>query len=180
MESKITATCNLANRQWKVITDLHADRNVQIKIGFNRNGDTALEFNNLSFGYTLKRVTNPAKDDLVRSLKFPRKGTQIQTSIEEIVFVENLVVDMLDDYEMELFVEESGVSTDHKFEFAVPMPKQPFPSWRWDGVQWYPPGEFPMPPEKDDPLAYEWSEVEQGWVKNVRDPNEVWDLPNIN
>ena len=47
-------------------------------------------------------------------------------------------------------------------------------------IQWYPPGNFPMPPEDDDPMAYEWSEEEQGWVKNVRDPNEVWDLPNIN
>ena len=180
MESKIVATCNLVNREWKIISNPAATRDLQIKIGFNRDGETELEFDNLTFGYTLWRDTDPSKDDLLRSLSLPRKGTQIATSVEEIVYVENIVVDMNDDYKIEFWVDESGVTTKHKTEFTIPIPDQPFPSWRWDGIQWYPPGEFPMPPEGDDPTAYEWSEVEQGWVKNVRDPNEVWDLPNIN
>ena len=183
MESKLTATCNLSNREWKVLGDFVPARDIQIKIGFNRDGQTALEFNDLSFGYKLFRTTDPAREDLLRSLVLPGKGTgrpKIATSTEEIIFQENLVIDMMDDYEIEFYVEESGVKSKHKYEFEIPMPEQPYPSWRWDGIQWYPPGNFPMPPEDDDPMSYEWSEAEQGWVKNVRDPNEVWDLPNIN
>ena len=180
MESKITAICNLSNRQWKIVTDLAPSRDAQIRIGFNRDGETALEFKDLSFGYTLHRTTDPSREDLLRSLKLPGKGRpQIASSTEEIIFVENIVIDMMDDYEIELFVDESGVTTKHKFEFDIPMPEQPYPSWRWDGIQWYCPGEFPMPPEGDDPQAYEWSEPEQKWVKNVDDPNKVWDLPGI-
>ncbi len=173
----ITAICDLATHTWEVRQDLQPTNEASLKLGFRRGSETKLTFKNISFGITAKRITNPAVEDVVLDMQYPRKGHAILTSVSEIVLVENCILEMCDDFNIEFWVKENGVESKTSIETTIPLPEQPYPSWRWDGIQWYAPGPFPMPPEDEDPTAYEWQEESQGWVKNVRDPEEVWDLP---
>lgn len=164
---------------WDITTELFPTKETKVNIGFvnNLDGDTIL-FNDLKFGFTLKRVTNPAMTSIVADLSYPRTGQAYLSSDRTIIESQMLVLDMCDEYTFEVFVEESGLTGSSSVEFQIPMPEQPFPSWRWDGQHWYPPGEFPMPPEGEDPTQYDWSEEEQGWVKIAVDPDIALNLPD--
>jgi len=177
MHTTITAVCDLATQVWEVRSDLQPSSDTLLKVGFRRGEQTQLTFNDLSFGVKITRTTDPSEEDVILLTALPRKNQAILSSTEEIIYTENVILDMGDNFDIEFTATEGGATCKHLIETVIPLPEQPHASWRWDGQKWYPPGAFPMPPEGDDPTAYEWSEETQGWVKNVRDPEEVWDLP---
>lgn len=175
----ITAICNLSTMTWEVTTDLFPTKEAKVNIGFTNDLDSSeIKFNDLKFGFTLKRVTNPSVNEVLADLQYPRVNQRYLSANKGVIESQMLVVDMCDDYYFEVNVEESGMTSTTSKTFTVPLPDQPFPSWRWDGQHWYPPGEFPMPPENEDPLQYEWSEDEQGWVKIAVDPDIALNHPD--
>tara|TARA_B100001287_G_C22631760_1_gene505537 strand:+ start:572 stop:1120 length:549 start_codon:yes stop_codon:yes gene_type:complete len=179
MNTTITAICDLATHTWEVNQDLKPTNGAVLKMGFRRGNEiSGLTFaEDFRFGLKVERTTDPSKEDIVLDMQFPRKGHQIVTSTSEIILIQDAIMEIADDFKVSFWVKENGGESDTSTDTTIPLPEQPYPSWRWDGIMWYAPGEFPMPPEDEDPTVYSWSEEKQSWVKDVRDPEEVWDLP---
>jgi hypothetical protein len=60
-----------------------------------------------------------------------------------------------------------GARHESSITFTIPRPKQPYPSWSWNGIFWNAPEPYP-----DDSEGYKWDEAVGAWVPHTK-PDEV-------
>ena len=170
MVNKITAIYNLATKKWSITKDLKPTKDVVFNLGFEKDGHDMITFNNLKFGFKLWRITDPRKTDMVGTRDFPFGKTKqyLRSENKILEIVDDLEISPADDFRIELYAEESGERSEFNYEFLVPLPAQPYPSWAWNGVFWEAPKQLPVDHEV---VEYRWDESKLEWISDIADPS---------
>ncbi|MAE54298.1 MAG: hypothetical protein CMI20_09395 [Opitutae bacterium] len=168
MINKLTIVYNLTTERWQITKDLKPTNDVVFNFGFEKDGFDVIQFNGLKFGLQLWRTTN-AIPDLVCTRDYPKKKGIGYNRLEGKILEtdESLVLSIADDFRLELYAENDGKRSEFTYEFTVPMPSQPYPSWKWNGRDWEPPIDQPDDTEYID---YIWDETTRSWKSNAADP----------
>lgn len=112
-------------------------------------------FNQLRFGYNLM-----IDKVVVNNNTFPRFG---EYSSSDQLHLEVCTINLLPnkEYELDIWVEESGNRTAANYTFITDIPPAPYPSWTWDNLKWVPP--IPAPTQVDGSI-YVWDEDTLSWI----------------
>lgn len=145
----IVATCELKAGRWEF--DGEADTMFAVRFAAGR--VERLYPKGLEFGYTVKVGTKtvdagswPAPNVVVREMSTQRT----------FEFRPELKAD--DKVTLKVWASESGRRIEGEFEWKVPRPPSPFPSWTWSGGMWTPPVPYPSDG------FYSWDEESGVWV----------------
>lgn len=168
MINKLTIVYNLTTERWQITKDLKPTDDVVFNFGFEKDGFDVIQFNGLKFGLKLWRTTGSVPD-LVCTRDYPKqKGIGYNRLEGKILETdETLVLSVADDFRLELYAEDSGKRSEFTYEFTVPMPSQPYPSWKWNGRSWEPPIDFP---DDQEYAEYTWDESTRSWKSDAADP----------
>lgn len=150
---------NLSSGTWEMVNSTVEAYNVALEIGFVWDNGPLVEFDNLSFGY------NASSGDKVLTLTEPAEGISYVSTDQEYVG-SYVLADARpgEDWSVEVWAENAGVSFNDVFAFNVPKPQSPYPSWVWNDEthMWQAP--IPRP---TDGRMYAWDEDAQAWVEIV-------------
>jgi hypothetical protein len=152
--SKLLATDNFKTGNWSLEIKNLAPNYADLFISFT-NEAPIVEFKNLRFGYELKQEGNIKKYNM-----FPKAGARYIRSDQPYLVVERLHFKPDQTYTLFLWAENGGKRFEKEFEITTPRPKQPYPSWIWNGERWNAPTPYP-----EDGLRYRWNEETQTWVE---------------
>jgi hypothetical protein len=150
--SIILATNNLNTQTWEIVKDITSSNFVDLHIGFT-NDLSLVSFDNLQFSYELKYNNVVEKFE-----KFPKTGIKYISSDQKFLVIDRIDVDIEKEYQLSLFVENSGKKSNISFQFMIPKPPSPYPSWIWEESVWNSPIPYP-----DDGQMYVWNEELQQW-----------------
>jgi hypothetical protein len=118
-------------------------------------GDAARIFpQDLAFGYSA--IVNGLE---AGSVEWPPSNVTIRELTPARVFPYQLEALPDDEVLLIVWASNAGVHVDAEFEFTVPRPAQPFPSWSWKDGRWVPPVAYP-----GDGELYSWDEELLGWA----------------
>ena len=171
--SRIVAIHNLTTGKWEVRKDMKPVRELTISIGFVREGMNEINFNKLSFGI---KITNKESGDLLLKRRYPIGKKEYKTNGgNQILENYDFMVDVFDDYVFEFTSSESSIDTLHREDVTVPMPQQPYPSWMWNGMEWFAPIPLPDNYYADDRVqdGVEWDEAGKRWILQVDEVNPL-------
>lgn len=125
-----------------------------IKAVLARHGQTVV-FADLAFGAVVT-----ANGSEIKRIERPRPG-EVWVQSDQDLLVSDLV-QWQPDQQIEVYawIRNAGELFEATASFTAPRPKQPYPSWTWDGTtrRWQPPVPYP-----DDALMHEWDEGAQEW-----------------
>lgn len=152
--SKLKATDNFQTGNWSLDIEDLAPNYADLFISFTDQAPV-VEFKNLKFGFELKQG-----DNIKQYGVYPPAGVRYVRTDQEYLTVDRLNLQTEQTYTLFLWAENNGERFEKEFEFTTPRPKQPYPSWTWDGEIWNPPV-----PRPDDDKLYEWDEEAQNWVE---------------
>lgn len=165
--SRIVAIHNLTTGKWEVRKDMKPVRELTISIGFIREGMTEINFNKLSFGI---KILNKETNDLLLRRRYPIGRKEYTTNNgEQILENYDFMVDVFDDYTFEFTSSESSIDSLHTEDVTVPMPEQPYPSWMWNGMEWFAPLPLPDAYYEDGRVkdTVMWDEEGKRWILDV-------------
>lgn len=165
--SRIVAIHNLTTGKWEVRKDMKPVRELTISIGFIREGMTEINFNKLSFGI---KILNKETNDLLLRRRYPIGRKEYKTNNgEQILETYDFMVDVFEDYVFEFTSSESSFDSLHTEDVTVPMPEQPYPSWMWNGVEWFAPIPLPDAYYEDNRVkdTVTWDEEGKRWILEV-------------
>jgi len=165
--SRIVAIHNLTTGKWEVRKDMKPVRELTISIGFIREGMTEIAFNKLSFGI---KILNKETGDLLLRRRYPIGKKEYTTNNgEQILETYDFTVDVFEDYVFEFASSESSFDSLHTEDVTVPMPEQPYPSWMWNGVEWFAPIPLPDAYYEDNRVkdTATWDEEGKRWILEV-------------
>lgn len=168
MINKITTVYNLTTERWQVTKDLKPTDSVVFNFGFEKDGFDVIQFNGLKFGLKLWRTT-ATTPDLVCTRDYPNKKGIAYNRLEGRILEidDTLILSVADDFRLELYAENDGKKSEFTYEFTVPMPPQPYPSWKWSGVDWIAPV---VEPDNSEYIEYTWDETTRSWATDIADP----------
>lgn len=149
---------DISNKTWVKEDQQEQSYALEVLFGFRDDGKLPVEFNSLSFGYSVY-----LGEDEVYKKSFPLDGvTYISTDQD---YLEPSVVPYLipeKNYLLNVWFENAGERSEDLLYFSLPKPPQPYPSWTYneDIGYWEPPVAIP-----DEENAYIWDEETQQWNK---------------
>jgi hypothetical protein len=151
--SNITAIHNLNTRSWNVSTTENS-LNYTLDIGFVQPGSSNVEFKDLHFGYELL-----LNGQLLQTDNYPKDFNKFISSDQAIlisVTLPQLVAEL--EYVLKIWATNDAITSDTVYNFMVPIPQQPYPSWTWNGLVWVAPTPAPAG-------MYNWNESTQEWAE---------------
>lgn len=170
MANKFTAIYNLTTKKWSISKELKVTNDSVFNFGFEKDGYDLIEFNGLEFGFKLWRTTGSIPDQ-VATRHYPYGKKQYLSSEKTILEVaDSIKLSPGDDFRIDFYAVESGERSEISYEFTTHIPTQPYPSWLWDGTNWYAPSDRPI---DSDVIDYTWNEQTTSWVSSSPDPDEA-------
>lgn len=162
-KSYIIATDDLRTGTWNIRTENLKPLKSQLIIGFTGE-PPVVEFDNLSFGYTLTKSS-----ETISEASFPREGqSYVNTEADEGQWIESisLVTIPETEYNLNMWCVNGGSRFEKDFSFTTPKPEQPFSSWTYDSetYKWNPPVSYP-----NDGELYNWNEETTSWDVDTGD-----------
>jgi len=146
---------------WNQTDDFVSNFEFPLEIGFRDNDGFPVNFNNLSFGYELKKGSS-----VISSYSFiPTTDFQYVSSDQDYLYatvIENLSPDIA--YKLKIWATNNDQNFESIYDLVLPLPPSPYPSWHWDAKtnSWQPP--VPMPSDPP-PGKWIWDEETQQWVE---------------
>jgi len=129
---------------------------VDLKFSFSLDGNTEVEFNNLSFGYSVF-----FEDFLLGADTYPKNNIEYISNGQDYLELSRVFGFRPNrNYEIEIVVNHSEESFSANLSFEVPKLDQPYKSWIWNDelIKWEAPIAFP-----EDGNFYTWNEETQSW-----------------
>ena len=154
--SKIIATDHFETQNWEVTFEDLAPNYADLFIGFTDDAPV-ITFKDLQFGYELRQDDNIKQYGI-----YPPSGIRYKRSDQEYLEVVRLNTKTDESYTLFLWAENDCQKFEKEFEFAVPRPERPYPSWKWNSKEktWKAPVPYPT-----DGNNYEWNQKTQSWVQ---------------
>lgn len=147
----------IADLSTELMSLINSDTQYQhLYLGFTDGGNAVVFFDNLSFGVSVLQGSSVIQEEV-----FPQNNFSLQSTDQEYVFDTKLhSVIAGNEYTISVWVTNAGSSWQQEFNFIVPLPPQPYPSWVWsENIQWWtPPVAYPS-----DGGNYVWNEDAQDW-----------------
>jgi len=154
--------CNLDTGEWSVDDSQLSNASTHIELGFTDNTEGPnVEFQNLRFGFILS-----SNNVEISRKEFPKDNHYYISSDQDYLHSEGLYVETDKVYDLQIWVENSGLFHKVNYQFTGPRSNQPYPSWIWDETikNWKSP--IPEPQfDSENPIAYRWSESLQSWAE---------------
>jgi hypothetical protein len=152
--SKILATDHFETQNWEITFENLAPNYADLFIGFTDDAPV-IEFKDLKFKYELKQDGN-----IKEYGEYPPPNVKYVRSDQKYLVVKRLKLTPETEYELYLWAKNDKDVFETTVEFITPRPKQPYPSWVWDGEKWNAPI-----PEPEDDMLYDWDEKNQKWIE---------------
>jgi hypothetical protein len=148
----IHGTFDLDKNHW-IISD---EPDGEISISFVSSSDNEIDISNFRFGFVVFVDGNK-----VLEKTFPGKREVFKKVDSDFVFSGIAPIKPGQIGDVTFWLEENLTRIESKFEFSIPMPESPFPSWVWNGDDW----ESPIPyPDSDFEGYYTWDEESFSWI----------------
>jgi hypothetical protein len=147
---------DIATKSWSREETDEDSFSVSIYVGFRNNGLLPVIFNDMTFGYSLKK-----NNQIISTNENPPDGIVYISSDQDYISsytVSDLIPD--EEYTIEVWSKNSGEIWEESFNFTLPRPTSPYNSWIYDeeNYTWNPP--IPQP---NDENVYTWNEEDQQW-----------------
>lgn len=131
-----------------------------LKIGFRQNGELPVSFDSMAFGYAIYDG-----NDKIRENRNPLGNINYVSTEEDYIY--STVIDGLvpgKKYTMSVWFQNNEKISEEDFEFSLPLPEKPYPSWIYNNElnQW----ESPVPYPQEKGLGYIWDEDNAKWTPN--------------
>jgi hypothetical protein len=126
-------------------------------IGFTNSEKGYAEFENLSYGIKLLK-----NNEIIAESYYPKENsTVLLATDQEWLETFQPYISPGVEYSFQMWAENSGVKTEHVYNFIGPIPKKPYESFLWNEEvgNWYAP--IPFPDLDND---YIWDEASISWV----------------
>lgn len=148
---------NLSTNTWEKELEDHYTSTISVSIGFIKDGEEEVFFDNLSFGVTATNGKEKISDFL------PKEDTSYFSTDQEIIHTFILTVGFDEKWEISVWAENSGEIIIENIEIITSKPKKIFESWVWSEELncWVSPIPFP----KDD-KSYVWDEDTLNWIES--------------
>jgi len=158
---------DLSNGNWFLKKEDPEPFFTSVEIGFTSDTLPVL-FDNLSFGFS-SRVN-------VKSLKnhsYPDPGVTLLSTDQQYMVSENIKASPDDLITIDVWAENAGTRYEDSFDFIVPRPESPYPSWIWSesDVAWIAPFKYPKEPSPTG-NGYEWEEESLSLIPRVLEEDE--------
>jgi len=126
-------------------------------IGFTNSEKGYAEFENLSYGIKLLK-----NNEIIAESYYPKENSRVLLATDQ-EWIETFQPDIRpeEEYSFQMWAENSGVKTEHMYNFIGPTPEKPYESFLWDEEfkKWLAP--TPVPDFDND---YIWDEASISWV----------------
>jgi len=150
----ITATCNIANKNWTINVPIIEHGYNELHINFVSENEVT-QFDNLKFGYRLTLNGNE-----ISSEDFPHIGRKLESSDNSVLARPAIIVLADKVYTLDIWARNKGEIMETSTQFETIKQDQPHPSWIWNGEMWVPPVAKP-----NDGRYYNWNENSKSWTQ---------------
>ena len=160
----IKATYNITTKEWDIdtTTDPIAKTFYELEFAFCSSEEVTV-FSDLKFGYEVHRTDKELPGEAwVASDHFPKNSAMLQ-QVTSTVPIQTSTIACLPGIEhtVKVWANNAGENTEAIYTFTSSIPKQPFASWTWNGVEWA------APTARPTGIPAFWNEVTQAWVEVV-------------
>jgi hypothetical protein len=158
---------DLSKGEWFVKTEEPEPFYPSVEIGFTADS-LPVVFDELSFGFSAK-----VNQKTPKKYSYPQNDIKYISTDQDYMVSESVEANPDDLIIVSVWAENGGTQYKSSFDFIVPKPESPYPSWVWSEsyVSWMAPVDYPRAPSPTG-NGYMWDEETISWIPRPVEENE--------